>query len=465
MKVFASTVAVAAAGSAHLKWTDCGDADTFVTIVGLDPEDIALPGKTSLTGSGFLSADEAGGQFKFTAKAAGIQVLSGGGDLCEDNVITLPDGAGQITFHALDCPTAAGQIDVKLDLDLADSVANDLINIQLSALSTSGDKLMCMEIETNGMTEFEKIAHEANLKATTWTAEAPKRFKSTDDVKQLLGAILPGEPNFKDLPEQTKFSTIQVPENFDSAENWPQCTNIANVRDQSACGSCWAFGSVSSFESRACIATGKDVKYSPEQTASCFTFFGDGCGGGFNVWDDFQSTGVVTGGDFYDEEGSTCARYTLQPCAHHVPADEKYPACPSGEYVESNCPSSCENGYGKSFSADKLHAASTYSIRGESNMMAELVENGPMYVSFTVYDDFPAYKSGVYKATSSKQLGGHAVTLVGYGELDGEKYWKIKNSWNEHWGDNGHFLIARGNNECGIEGNAGAGTIATDTVV
>merc|ERR1712151_936316 len=64
---------------------------------------------------------------------------------------TLPDGAGTIQFHALDCPTKAGQIDVKLDLDLADSFANDLINIQLSALSSSGDKLLCMEIETNGV--------------------------------------------------------------------------------------------------------------------------------------------------------------------------------------------------------------------------------------------------------------------------------------------------------------------------
>ena len=30
---------------------------------------------------------------------------------------------------------------------------------------------------------------------------------------------------------------------------------------------------------------------------------------------------------------------------------------------------------------------------------------------------------------------GHAVTLVGYGTLNGENYWKIKNSWNEAWGD------------------------------
>jgi hypothetical protein len=39
--------------------------------------------------------------------------------------------------------------------------------------------------------------------------------------------------------------------------------------------------------------------------------------------------------------------------------------------------------------------------------------NGPLYVAFTVYSDFPTYRSGVYKHTTSSQLGGHAVLAVG----------------------------------------------------
>merc|ERR1712019_31497 len=41
----------------------------------------------------------------------------------------------------------------------------------------------------------------------------------------------------------------------------------------------------------------------------------------------------------------------------------------------------------------------------------------------------------------------------------GEDYWKIKNSWNEEWGDNGHFLIRRGTNECGIESSVSGGLV------
>merc|ERR1711862_444957 len=183
-----------------------------------------------------------------------------------------------------------------------------------------------------------EIAAEVNAKATTWTAQAPEKFQDTEDVKPYLGAYLPGDAKYESVgPERTDFdSSVQLPASFDSAEQWPQCSVIGNVRDQSSCGSCWAFGSVSSFESRACIATGKDVKYSPEQTAFCFNY--NGCGGGNNVWRDFQSEGVVSGGDYTDTQGGTCSRYSLKPCAHHVPADEKYQPCPSSEYPSPSCP-------------------------------------------------------------------------------------------------------------------------------
>jgi len=306
------------------------------------------------------------------------------------------------------------------------------------------------------------MGNEINTGKHGWTAGVPGKFETTEHVKQFLGAFLPGDAQYSEPDVLDVASNTAVPSSFDSVENWPQCTVIANVRDQSSCGSCWAFGSTSSFESRACIATGKDVKYSVEDTAFC-SDAGDGCEGGNSAWDYFQSSGVVTGGDYTDiGSGDTCYPYSLAPCAHHVPATAEYPACPDGEYPSPRCKSSCtESGYSKSFSADKVHADSAYSVRGEQQIMQELTENGPLYVAFTVYGDFPTYRSGVYKHTSGSYLGGHAVTLVGYGELNGEKYWKIKNSWNEQWGDNGHFLITRGTNECGIEDSVSAGKISS----
>jgi C1A family cysteine protease len=48
----------------------------------------------------------------------------------------------------------------------------------------------------------------------------------------------------------------------------------------------------------------------------------------------------------------------------------------------------------------------------------------------------------------------HLVLVVGYGALDGVRYWKIQNSWGIEWGQNGYALLARDNSDshgtCGL---------------
>ena len=91
-------------------------------------------------------------------------------------------------------------------------------------------------------------------------------------------------------------------------------------------------------------------------------------------------------------------------------------------------------------------------------MMKEIYENGSIEGTFTVYEDFLDYKSGIYQHITGASLGGLAIKIIGWGITDtGIKYWTVANCWGTNWGERGFFRIIRGKNECGIEEVANTG--------
>jgi len=292
------------------------------------------------------------------------------------------------------------------------------------------------------------VNHINSIPHNTWTAstDQPSFIKDATfgQIKGLLGVKLGGPQ----LPEKTVFENVVAPDTFDSRTNWPNCPTMKVVRDQSACGTCWAFGAAEAISDRYCVAgMAANLSVSAADIGFCCGFScGDGCDGGYpsGAWSYWVSSGVV------DE---ACYVYPFASCDHHVP-NSKNP-CPSDEYPTPNCPKKCSNG--QAWASSKHFGAKAYSVRGEQNIMTEIASHGPIETAFSVYQDFLTYKTGVYKRTSNVFLGGHAVKFVGWGVENGVKYWLVANSWNPNWGDGGFFKILRGNNECGIESTCNAG--------
>lgn len=198
------------------------------------------------------------------------------------------------------------------------------------------------------------------------------------------------------------------------------------------------------------------TRISAENLLACCGFScGSGCNGGYPeaAWSYWKNTGLVTG--WLYNTSNFCQPYTLAPCDHHTTG--KYTPC-SGDSATPKCAKSCVNGYSTPYNEDLHKGASAYTVPSAvAKIQTEIQTNGPVEASFTVYNDFLTYKSGVYHHTTGSALGGHAVKIIGWGTESGTDYWLVANSWNEDWGDNGFFKIRRGNNECGIEGGIVAG--------
>jgi len=302
-----------------------------------------------------------------------------------------------------------------------------------------------------------KMIDQINNAGTTWKAGSNKGSSiygaTNEEVQRYLGA-LKGGPKLT-RKTFTARERARAPASFDSATNWPRCATMKVIRDQSACGSCWAFGAAEAMSDRICVHLNKNVSLSAGDMAFCCDSCGDGCNGGYPsaAWQYFQDTGLV-------EED--CYPYPFPSCDHHIP-NSPHP-CPSDEYPSPSCPNSCNAAWnGPPWNQDLYHASSAYDLSGEADIKTEIFTNGPVETAFTVYEDFLTYKSGVYQHTSGGELGGHAVKFMGWGTENGTPYWLVANSWNPHWGDNGYFKILRGSDECGIEDAVSAGIPAAKT--
>jgi len=195
--------------------------------------------------------------------------------------------------------------------------------------------------------------------------------------------------------------------------DWRTKGVVTPVKDQEACGSCWAFASTETLESHWAIATGDLPVLAPQQLVDC-TPNPNHCGG--------------TGG---------CSGATAELAYDYIKG--------IGQTLESAY--SYKGTTGKCKDAGIVAAAN---VTGHNDLPSNELDPlftavatvGPISVSMDA--SWGAYESGVYSGCSKAAVIDHAIQLVGYGGGKGEKkYWIVRNSWGSSWGEDGYIRIER----------------------
>lgn len=257
---------------------------------------------------------------------------------------------------------------------------------------------------------LEQIRKAIKEKGAKWEAgETWISRLSPEERKKYLGSV-PIKPRI----EMSKpLSGLQLPDAFDwrdyNGYDW-----TTSVKDQSACGNCWAYASCGALEAVVKITLNEpnqNVDLSELYLTSCT---GRGCDLG---WD--QSS-------------------TLQYIKTHGVPDQ---GCFPGYLPPQPCGDACDDkSFRTIFIQDWGHDG--FGVPNPDVIKDRLLTYGPLTVHLDVYADFYLYQTGIYEHVYGGYEAGHAVSLVGWGEVGPDSFWICKNSWGiEDWGQDGWFNI------------------------
>ncbi|KAF6204523.1 hypothetical protein GE061_002865 [Apolygus lucorum] len=237
-----------------------------------------------------------------------------------------------------------------------------------------------------------------------------KKYKGLKISSSSQDSALP----FPYTEEEVREMAAALPKSFD----WRLRGAVTEVKNQMHCGSCWAFGTVGSMEGAYFLKTGILTDMSEQALMDCgWTHdpdnstsggcFGNDPGNAFKWIENHGGLPLTVDYGNYREINGRCKLNNIKPVA------------PIKGYVHVHN------------NTDAVKVA--------------LYHHGPLTVLIYSPPEFATYTHGVFHYSKRGDLD-HSVLLVGYGSLDGDDYWIIKNSWARSWGLLGYALISTANN-------------------
>ncbi|CAM9666941.1 unnamed protein product [Ectocarpus sp. 4 AP-2014] len=204
------------------------------------------------------------------------------------------------------------------------------------------------------------------------------------------------------------------------------------------CGSCWAHGALSSLADRIKIMRGghgMDINLSIQVILNCATEVAGSCHGGTH-------TGTYEYASNNPVPFDTCQNYQAED--NTCDAIGKCKTCWSfdqGCEAVQSYPNATVSEYG--------------TVVGEENIMAEVFARGPVACDINA-SPLHEYAGGIADIPELPAETDHVVAIAGWGETEeGVKFWIVRNSWGEYWGEGGWFRIKRGENQLLLESNCG----------
>ena len=282
---------------------------------------------------------------------------------------------------------------------------------------------------------------QANLKLSPEKREELLRKFTTTITSDRLEYI---QPQYEDQNSLTINYTVQdIEEKVLNKYQFPRNYDFFNetgcekrVKDQGRCGSCWSFASTTALSYRYFQMLNVAVDLSPQYGLSCYI---KECEGG-NFPTDSQmnliKNGTVTESCFpYTSGKDGSVEKCIDQCKNETEEYKKY-------YAQNM------------YTTEDIARNSSNFLDLVTLIIDELITKGPLYASFTVFEDFYNIENcgSDYVYTydeKSERVGGHGVVIVGYGFQNNKFYWLIQNSWGYEFCDNGFIKIGFG--QVGIE--------------
>lgn len=246
-----------------------------------------------------------------------------------------------------------------------------------------------------------------------WTFTIGKNPAADRPFSELCGLVEP-EDWWMDASFDPCVPTTVLPSRFD----WRDLGGCTPVRNQGACGSCWAFGSIAPLECNILITDHKEVDLSEQWLVSCNTN-GWGCNGGWWAHDYFQwkmdlcnGTGAVLEKDF--------------------------------PYRAADLP--CDGPYDRPYMIDSWRFIGfSQGVAPTEAIKQAILDYGPVSVACAVTQAFGGYTGGVFNENDPTAQINHAVALVGWDDSQGTNgVWFLRNSWGPGWGEEGYMRIEYG---------------------